>query len=79
MEPFTAMVEFADFRKRVGKSIGIREWFREMMACKCKFYLGGKDFGPIRGFLFSWLADKFSRSANEVVAENTNNHEKGCK
>ena len=46
-EPFNAMVEFDDYRRRVktGK-ISKKEWIRELKNAKCRYYLGKNDIKP---------------------------------
>ena len=57
-EPFTAMVEFDDYRQRVktGK-ITKKEWFREFKESKCKYYVAHGDYAPV----ISVIMKKFKR------------------
>lgn len=56
--PFTAMVEFDDFRRRVkSNQIGLLQWLKELKNAKCKYYIGKKDIKPF----FSVIFAKFNR------------------
>lgn len=47
-ERFTAMVEPYDYRKRVKThEIGILQWCKELLHCKCLYYMSVQDFGPV--------------------------------
>lgn len=57
-KPFTAMVEFDDFRARVkGKKIGLIQWLKDFKNCKVKFYYVKNDLKPI----CSVITAKFKR------------------
>lgn len=58
-DPFTAMVEFDDYRRRVKThQISKKQWFQELKQSKCKYYIGKKDIAPFISVIFS----KFKRS-----------------
>lgn len=45
--PFDAIVEFDDYRNRVKTGmISKRQWFKELMNAKCKYYIGKNDIKP---------------------------------
>lgn len=52
-EPFNAMVEFDDYRRRVktGK-ISKMEWLKELKNAKCKYYLDKNDIKPFLSVCF---------------------------
>lgn len=55
-KPFTAMVEFDDFRARVKtKKISFKQWYREFKKSKCKYYCASKDFKPVLSVVFAKL------------------------
>lgn len=46
-EPFTAMVEFDDYRRRVKThQISTLHWFKDFKNSKCKYYIGKNDIKP---------------------------------
>ncbi len=57
--PFTAMVEFDDFRIRVkNKQIGKLAWIKDFKNSKCKYYCCSRDYKPVISVIFS----KFKRT-----------------
>lgn len=45
---FNAMAEFNDFKDRVkSHEVTFFQWFRQMLECKCLYFLDIKDMGPI--------------------------------
>lgn len=54
--PFTAIVEFTDFKIRVlGRKISIFRWIREVKQCKCRYYLAKNDIMPVIAMIVSKL------------------------
>lgn len=57
-EPFTAMVEFDDHRRRVKTGqMSNWAWFKEFRNAKCKYYCAHGDFAPV----ISVVMSKFNR------------------
>lgn len=55
-KPFTAMVEFDDFRARVKtKKISFKQWYKEFKNSKCKYYCASKDYKPVLSVIFAKL------------------------
>lgn len=60
--PFTAMVEFDDYVKRVKQhKITLIEWFFSLYKCKCRYYLGRNDIRPFISMAKSIIMAKISR------------------
>lgn len=46
-EPFDAIVEFDDYRRRVKTGmISKKQWLKDLKAAKCKYYIGKRDIKP---------------------------------
>lgn len=61
-EPFTAMVEFDDYRKRVKThQITKVRWLKELRRSRCKYYLGKRDIKPFLSFVFHRIIRGFNR------------------
>lgn len=57
-KPFTAMVEFDDFRRRVkGKKISFVNWYADFKKAKCKYYCASNDYKPVLAVVWA----KFNR------------------
>lgn len=62
IEPFTAMVEFDDYRERVKtKEISFRQWYKDFRNAKCTYYCASKDYAPI----ISVILSKFRRKVKK--------------
>lgn len=60
--PFTAMVEFDDFVKRVKRhKVTIWRWISDCKKCKCRYYLGRNDSKPFFSMLNSIVKSKFRK------------------
>lgn len=60
--PFTAMVEFDDYRRRVKTNvISKRKWINDLKNSECKYYIGKRDIKPFLSVIFN----KFKRSAHK--------------
>ena len=56
-EPFCAIVEFDDYRRRVKTHvISKKEWFKEIKNAKCRYYLGKNDIKPFLSVCFHKVA-----------------------
>lgn len=61
-EPFTAMVEFDDYVKRVKhRKVSMMTWMTDFRKSKCKYYYGRHDSKPFFMMLYSIVAAKFKR------------------
>lgn len=48
LEPFTAMVEFDDYRRRVKTGmISKKKWLKDFRGSKCKYYCASNDYKPV--------------------------------
>lgn len=60
--PFTAMVEFDDYVKRVKRhKVTIWKWISDCRQCKCRYYLGRHDSRPFFSMLGSIVSSKFRK------------------
>lgn len=65
-EPFTAVVEFDDFRHRVKeKKYSFFRWYMDIRSCRCKYYIGRNDPKPFFASL-SWRVKKALAKKNET-------------
>lgn len=61
-EPFTAMVEFDDYVKRVKRrKVSMMTWMTDFRKSKCKYYYGRHDSKPFFMMLYSIIAAKFKK------------------
>ena len=60
--PFTAMVDFDDYVKRVKRhKVTIWKWISDCRQCKCRYYLGRHDSRPFFSMLGSIVSSKFRK------------------
>lgn len=61
-EPFTAMVEFDDYIKRVKRhKVSRMVWIADLKKSKCKYYYGRRDSKPFFMMLYSIIVAKFKK------------------
>lgn len=61
-KPFTAMVEFDDYVKRVKRhKVTVFKWIKDFRSSRCKYYYGRHDSKPFFMMLYSIVAAKIKR------------------
>lgn len=58
-KPFTAMVEFDDYRNRVKTgNISILKWIKDFKNSKCKYYCAARDYAPVLSVILAKVSRK---------------------